>query len=156
MIGLGSDKNQFSESTKINIKERNQLFRPAFQERGKEGESPRGHFIPVLDKFDPAGAQEILVSEIFGLQKNQVLFFNFIWVLRVLEDVLGDAQSLEGWSSSSRRIIFFRTVSPFDGGGEEAGTRRHILSEGGAHLGKPPMDCLCNVATSITLGSITT
>ena len=47
-----------SESTKLNIKERNQLFRPAFQERGKEGESPRGHFIPALDKFDPARAQK--------------------------------------------------------------------------------------------------
>ena len=84
-----------SESTKLNIKERNQLFRPAFQERGKEGESPRGHFIPALDKFDPARAQEILFYEISGLQHNQVLFFNFIWIPRVLEDVLGDAQKAD-------------------------------------------------------------
>jgi len=71
------------------------LFRPAFQERGKEGESPRGHFIPALDKFDPARAQKILFYEISGLQHNQALFFNFIWIPRVLEDVLGDAQKAD-------------------------------------------------------------
>jgi len=71
------------------------LFRPAFQERGKEGESPRGHFIPALDKFDPARAQKILFYEISGLQHNQVLFFNFIWIPRVFGDVLDDAQILE-------------------------------------------------------------